>query len=197
MFLDRELSRPHRERAKRCGCDAELADSGDQLQHEAADLALQVEVVVLVIETYRAGGDDQDRSDDRQRKRDQPQPEIVVKHQTYAEPAEQTGHHPAQDASGEYPARSIDSHRAIDKVTNGVFAKQRRGQPEQTVDHRRLQFPVDQAFKPEHREAFHRLDTGHGDGGNGKCEGAKRELVELGAGYDRADEKLGNEWRDQ
>src|SRR5258708_34272090 len=111
LLLERRMSRTYGQRAKGCGCDAELADSGDELQHEAADLALQVEVVGLVIETYRTGGDDQDRPDDRHRKRDQPQPEIVVKHQTYAEPAEQTGHHPAQDASGEYPARSIDSHR--------------------------------------------------------------------------------------
>ena len=94
---------------------------------------------------------------------------------------------PRSDASGENPPRGIDSHRAVDKVANGVFAKQRRRQPEQAVDHGCLQLPVDQAFEPEHREPFHRLDAGHGDGRHGKCEGTKRELVEFGAGYDRTD----------
>ena len=53
-LLRRELPRPHRERARGRVRHAQLSDSGDQLQHEAADLALQVEIFVLVIEAYPA-----------------------------------------------------------------------------------------------------------------------------------------------
>src|ERR1700692_1824072 len=53
LLLDHELSRPHRKCPNGCGGDAEFADSRDQLQHEAADLALQIEVPGLVIKPYR------------------------------------------------------------------------------------------------------------------------------------------------
>ena len=43
-----------RQRARGRIGDAQLADAGDQLQHEAADLALQVEIPVLVMEAQRA-----------------------------------------------------------------------------------------------------------------------------------------------
>ena len=67
-LLGRKLSRPHRQRAGGRVSDAKLADPGNQLQHEAADLALQVEVFGFVIKPDRAGGDDQQRPEHRKQR---------------------------------------------------------------------------------------------------------------------------------
>ena len=54
-LLCRKLFRPYRKRPSGRIGNAELSDTGNQLQHEAADLALLTEVPVFVIEAYRAG----------------------------------------------------------------------------------------------------------------------------------------------
>src|SRR6185437_15104611 len=57
-LLNRKLPRPQRQRAAGRVGDTKLADAGDHLQHQAADLALQVEMLVLVVDAHRARADD-------------------------------------------------------------------------------------------------------------------------------------------
>src|SRR6476659_1748010 len=125
----------------RAVADAKLAYPGNKLQHEAANLALQIEVFGFVIKPDSAGGDDQQRPEQCKQCCNQPELEIVIKHQADAEPAKQPGHHAAQRAASENAPRGIDPHRANDENADRVLAKQGRRQPEQAVDYGGLQSP--------------------------------------------------------
>ena len=52
------LLRPDGQRANRGRGNAQLADAGQKLQHEAIDLALQIKLTGLVINAQRTGADD-------------------------------------------------------------------------------------------------------------------------------------------
>ena len=65
-LLRGELPRPHAKCTRNRIRNAQLSYSSDELQHEAANLALVAEVFVLVIEAYRADGSNQKCSDQRQ-----------------------------------------------------------------------------------------------------------------------------------
>ena len=51
--------------------------------------------------------------------------------------------------------------RAVDQLAGGVLAEDSGRQPQQTIDQRRLQPPVDRRLDPQHGEALHDLDAGH------------------------------------
>ena len=74
LLLPHKPFDPHRERVGRCiRRGAEFADAGDELQHEAADLALQVEMLALEMQPHQTGADDRRGPDECQRNRDQRQ----------------------------------------------------------------------------------------------------------------------------
>ena len=66
-FLGCELFSPNRKRADRCAGDPELAHPGQKLQHDAFDLAPQLDMPPFVIKPHTSDGEDQHPAQRRQR----------------------------------------------------------------------------------------------------------------------------------